>query len=110
MSEVDKLLMLIENDPVIKRYRSLEVKMNASKDIKKRMGQLKTLQKQLINARHIGKEHAILQFEKAYDEQLKQIEEYPLMAEYLSLQEEINEMLQTVLQIIEDGLNKEIEQ
>lgn len=109
MTETEKLLKLIEEDPVVIRYKALEEKMNVSKDVKRQINQLKAVQKQLINARHIGKAEAIKQLEKDYDERLKQIEEYPLMAEYLSLQEEINEMLQTVLQIIEDGLNKEIE-
>ena len=109
MSEIDKLLKLIEDDPVIKRYQSLEEKMNQSKDIKRQINQLKAVQKKLINARHINKTEAVKQFEQEYDERLKEIEEFPLMAEYLSLQEEINDMLQSVLQIIEDGLNKEIE-
>jgi len=109
MSEVDKLLKLIEDDPVIKRYQALEEKMNQSKDIKRQINQLKAVQKKLINARHINKVEAVKQFEKEYDDRLKEIEEFPLMAEYLSLQEEINDMLQSVLQIIEDGLNKEIE-
>lgn len=109
MTEIEKLLKLIEEDPVIIRYKELEEKMNQSKDVKRQINQLKAIQKQLINARHINKTEAIKQFEKAYDERLEVIESYPLMAEYLALQEEINDLLQTVLQIMEDGLNKEIE-
>ena len=108
MSEIDKLLQLIEDDPVVIRYRQIEEKMNLSKEVKREINQLKAIQKQLINARHIGKTEAIKKFEKDYDEKLLAIESYPLMSEYLSLQEEINDMLQTVLQIIEDGLNNEI--
>ncbi len=109
MTEIDKLLELIEHDPVVIRYREIEEKMNKSKDVKRQIAKLKAVQKQLINARHIGKTEAIKQFEKDYDERLSQIEDFPLMAEYLTLQTEINDMLQSVLQIIEDGLNKEIE-
>ena len=109
MTEKEKLLSMIENDPVIQRYKLLEKKMNQSKEIKRNINQLKAIQKQLINARHIGKAEAVKQFENAYDGLLKEIEDYPLMAEYLSLQDEINDMLQTVLEIIDDGLNKEIE-
>ncbi len=108
MTEADKLLKMIEDDPVVKRYRQIEEKMNASKDIKQQINRLKSVQKQLINARHIGKVEAIKQFEKDYDERLRQIEDFPLMAEYLQLQTEINDMLQSVIQIIEDGLHKEI--
>lgn len=109
MTASERLLKMIEEDSVVKRYRALEEKMNASKDIKRQINQLKAVQKQLINARHIGKTEAIKQFEKEYDERLEQIENFPLMAEYLALQEEINDMLQTILVIMEDGLNKEIE-
>jgi len=108
MTEKDKLLQMIENDPTVKRYREIESKMNASKAVKRQINQLKAIQKQMINARHIGKTEAVKQFEAAYDKQLEEIEAFPLMAEYLSLQEDINNMLQTILEIIEDGLNKEI--
>lgn len=108
MTETDKLLALIADEPVVKRYREIEAKMNQSKTVKRQINQLKAIQKQMINARHIGKVEAVKHFEEAYDTQLEQIETFPLMAEYLSLQEEINQMLQTILQILEDGLNKEI--
>ncbi len=108
MNEIDTLLKLIETDPVIMRYRQIEEKMNLSKDVKRQINQLKAVQKQLINARHIGKIEAVKKFEKAYDEKLHDIETFPLMSEYLALQEEINDMLQSVLKIIEDGLNAEI--
>ena len=107
MTEKEKLLNMIEESPVVQRYKTLEEKINQSKDIKRQINQLKAIQKQLINAKHIGKTEAIKQFQKDYDERLESVEAYPLMAEYLSLQEEINEMLQTVLAIIEDTINNE---
>ncbi|MBU1143796.1 MAG: YlbF family regulator [Firmicutes bacterium] len=35
------------------------------------------------------------------------IESYPLMSDYLALQSDINEVLQTVINIIEDGIEKD---
>jgi len=109
MSEKEKLIQLIENNEVIQRYKKIEGIVNKDKMLKRKINQLKTIQKQLINAKEISKTHAIEKFQSEYDKLLEEIEEYPLMAEYLDLQEEINQVIKDVIGIIETTINKTID-
>ena len=109
MSEKEKLIKLIENNEVIQRYKKIESIVNKDKILKRKINQLKTIQKQLINAKEISKTNAIEKFQSEYDKLLEEIEEYPLMAEYLDLQEEINQVIKDVIGIIETTINKTID-
>lgn len=108
MSEKQKLIELIEENETIIRYKKIEVLINKDKKLKSKINQLKSIQKQLINAKEIQKTQAIEKFQSAYDVLLEEIESYPLMSEYLELQDEINQMLKDVLKIIEDKINNDL--
>jgi len=108
MSEKEKLIQMIEQHEDIIRYKRIEKYINDNKDIKQKMNQLKSIQKQLVNAKHIGKEEAVKQFQSRYDELLEEIENYPLMSEYMALQSDINDMIQSIIDIIEQGIEKDM--
>ncbi len=99
---------MVKNDESIKRYQAIEKVINGNEILKTKINQLKTIQKQLVNAKEIEKQKSIDHFQKQYDELLEEIETYPLMSDYLALQSDINEMIQSVAEIIEDGINKEL--
>ncbi len=109
MSEKENLLKLIEENESVQRYKQIEKVINKDKTLKLKINQLKSVQKQLINAKEINKAQAIKKFQEEHDQLLEEIESFPLMAEYLELQDEINQMLKTVVEIIENRINKEIE-
>jgi cell fate (sporulation/competence/biofilm development) regulator YmcA (YheA/YmcA/DUF963 family) len=109
MSEKEKLIQMIETDEEIQRYKRIESLINDNKEISHKFNELKRVQKQLVNAKHIGKQEAILTFQAQYDAIYEAIEAYPLMSDYLALQSDINEMIQTIVSIIEEGLEKEFE-
>lgn len=109
MSEKDKLIQLIEENEEIKRYKKIEKLMNEHKEIKVKIQQLKAIQKQLVNAKEIGKTEAIKVFQEKFDLLYQEIEEFPLMSEYLALQSDINAMLQEVQDIIQDGIELDFE-
>jgi cell fate (sporulation/competence/biofilm development) regulator YmcA (YheA/YmcA/DUF963 family) len=109
MTEKEKLIqMLLENED-IQRYKRIEKHINTNKELKAKFNELKAIQKQLVNAKHIGKSEAIKSFQERYDECLEAIESYPLMSDYLALQSDINEVVQTIISIIEDGIEKDFE-
>lgn len=108
MTEKEKLIEMIKNNESIKRYQAIEKVLNDNEDLKSKINKLKTIQKQLINAKEINKPEAIKHFDKMYNELLEEIEAYPLMSDYLALQGDINDMIQHITQIIEDGVNKEL--
>jgi len=109
MTEKEKLIQMLSNDPEINRYKRIETMINEHKELKKKINLLKNLQKQLVNAKQIEKTEAIKQFQKQYDEQLDEIENYPLMSDYLALQSDINDMIQSIVDIIEEGIEKDME-
>ena len=108
MTEKQKFIEMVKNDERIKRYQAIEKVINKNETLKLNINKLKTIQKQLVNAKEIQKQKSIDHFQNQYDALLEEIELYPLMSDYLALQSEINEMIQAVAEIIEDGINKEL--
>lgn len=108
LTEKQKLIEMIKNNEQIQRYKAIEKVINDNQDLKNKINQLKTVQKQLVNAKEIQKEKAIIHFQEIYDSLLEEIESYPLMSDYLALQGDINEMIQAIAEILEDGINNEL--
>ncbi|MCD4826423.1 MAG: YlbF family regulator [Acholeplasmataceae bacterium] len=108
MTEKEKLIEMIKNNESIKRYQAIENVLNKNEDLKLKINQLKSIQKQLINAKEVQKQKTIEHFQMLYDQLLEEIQGYPLMSDYLALQGDINDMIQQITQIIEDGINKEL--
>ena len=108
MDEKQKLIQMLKENEQIQRYKAIEKVINENEDLKHKINQLKTVQKQLVNAKEIQKEKAIHHFKEVYDTLSDEIDSYPLMSDYLDLQGDINEMIQTINEILEDGINKEL--
>lgn len=108
MNEKGKLILMVKENEAVKRYKKLEKVINNNKELKNKINQLKTIQKQLINAKEIKRINAIEHFQIQYDQLLEEIETYPLMSDYLALQSDINDMVQNITKIIEDGINEEL--
>ncbi len=109
MTEKEKLIQMILENEDIKRYKRIEKIINDNKELKTKIGALKSVQKQLVNAKEIQKPEAILAFEARYQVLLDEIESYPLMSDYLALQGDINEMLQAIQDIIQNGIENDFE-
>ena len=109
MTEKEKLILMLKENEEIKRYQRLERLINSNKELKAKMGELKSLQKQLVNAKHIGKTQAIESFQARYDTLYQSLLDYPLMSDYMALQSDINELLQNIVGIIEEGIEKDFE-
>lgn len=109
MTEKEKLIQMIEEDEEIQRYKRIELAINQNRGLKAKFNELKSVQKQLVNAKHIGKKEAIDAFQTRYDALYEAIEAYPLMSDYLALQSDINDMIQSIVGILEEGLEKDFE-
>jgi len=108
LTEKDKIIEMVKNDSRVKRYQAIEKVLNENKILKQKINELKTIQKQLVNAKEIQKKKTIEHYQMLYDQLLDEIEGYPLMSDYLALQGDINDMIQAIAEIIEDGINKEL--
>jgi cell fate (sporulation/competence/biofilm development) regulator YmcA (YheA/YmcA/DUF963 family) len=109
MRTLDEMMTMIKNDPSIQRYKELESIILKDKRLKSEIQQLKVIQKQMVNAEHIGKMQAHQQYKSTYETRLDALYEHPLLSEYLALQSDINHLLQEIVGILEDGINKDIE-
>lgn len=109
MSEREKLIQMIKENEEIIRYKKIEKLINEHKEIKTKIQQLKAIQKQLVNAKEIGKVEAVHTFQQKFDALYQEIEEFPLMSEYMALQSDINDMLQAIQDIIQDGIEMDFE-
>lgn len=102
MNTIDKISLEIENNPKIKRYKELELIINNDSLIKKILDESKTIQKEIVHAEKLNKLEQLKVLNNHYDEKMAELYEIPLLMEYLDLQNEINEFLQTTT----DNLNK----
>lgn len=109
MTEQEKLIKMLLEDEDIKRYKRIEMYINNQEELKQKFQELKAVQKQLVNAKHLHKEKAIEAFQTQYNTLYNEIESYPLMADYMALQGDINELMQTIVSIIEDGLDEDFQ-
>ena len=109
MSEKDKLIQMVKENETIIRYKKIEKIINEHQEIKEKIQKLKAIQKQLVNAKEIGKTEAVNAFQEKFDVLYKEIEEFPLMSEYLALQSDINDMMQTIQDIIQEGIENDFE-
>jgi cell fate (sporulation/competence/biofilm development) regulator YmcA (YheA/YmcA/DUF963 family) len=104
MNERNKLIEMIQSDESVKRYLKIEKIVNENPIIKSKMENLKSIQKQMINARELGKHKAFQVFQEKYQILLEEIQNEPIMLEYFPLQSEINQLLDNIFHIIEEGL------
>jgi len=112
MNNIDKpkeeLINSISNLPFVKRLHELEKIIDNNPELKNKILEMKSIQKNLVNAKHYD-----LVNQAALDEKrLKAIKEdilnTPLLEEYLDLLDEAYEMLQNISRIIEGELNNSI--
>lgn len=107
MKSLDTLLETLKNHPDIKRYQEIENTLMQNEEIKDLLDELKHVQKQLVHAQNLDHSDNVSFFQKKLDDLKTHIHEYPLMSEYMQLQQSINEMLKTFTSIIEEGIENQ---
>lgn len=103
----EALIDLIKNDESIKQYKRIEKIINSDEKLLNDLNELKELQKELVNLKYLDKHEMALIKEKQYKEKFDEINNNPLLYNYLELQVELNNLLQDIKNIIEKGLKIE---
>lgn len=104
MKELDALVKLIEETPTVKRYQTIESIIANNDALQRDYQALLKVQKQLVQ-QQVKKDKKLSKTKEQYQVILKRLESHPLFNEYLSLQDEINQDLQLIKKMIEDGLD-----
>ncbi|MCL1950945.1 MAG: YlbF family regulator [Turicibacter sp.] len=95
----------LQSDPVFRRYRKAGEKVHQNQELLTLYGRYTTLQKEVVNLSH----YKLAEATRQKEEELKAIEEAlfdnPLFAEYMQLQVELEELLQTMAFLVESKVN-----
>lgn len=104
MKHKDELLEMIKEDPIVKEYKRLEEIINTDKTLLHALLELQNLQQQLINLKTFEKHQMASKIEMEYNEKRRQLEQNPVLDNYLTLQEEVNELIKHIEEIFDKGL------
>lgn len=105
MKSKDELIKALKENPYIKEFLEIEESLNENKKLKEEIEILHKLQQQIINLKNIDKVNAAKLVEEEYWKRRNRLETHPNIRNYLVLQEEINNLLQTIKDILEEALN-----
>ncbi len=107
MKAKEELFKLIKEDPLVVEYQKLENIDNSDNNLKKAVGELFDMQQQIVQLKYIDKLQMAEKLENDYRVKRALIETNPVIHNYLILQDEVNELLKSIKEIIEDGLQIE---
>ncbi|MDA9470567.1 RicAFT regulatory complex protein RicA family protein [Enterococcus sp. 5H] len=107
--ELMKLLALIGEDEMIRRYKELENKVQNNQKLTDLVEQIKAAQKDAVQFAHYDKPEAEKTAIKRADELTKEFDEHPLVVAYREQLMEVNDLLQHVTDMIQYRVNEELE-
>lgn len=88
---------------VVSEYKRYEQLINSNEELKLLENELKDLQKLIVNKK-AKQEDDVVEVIKVYQDKKEYYENHPLVVNYLYLQNEVNELLQTINQQINQAL------
>lgn len=104
MNELKKLEELLKEYPLIKQFKILEKAINENDYFKDSLNELFHLQQEMVQLKYLEKFKMYEIVEKQYYQKRKELENNPLVVNFLELQEEVNNLLKTLKSIIENEL------
>jgi len=106
LATVTALKEALRADPVFKRYREAGEKVHQNRRLLTLYGRYTSLQKEVVNLQHYKLTEATRQKEAQLQQLEDELFENPLFAEYMQLQVELEELIQTLSFIIESRVNE----
>lgn len=104
--KVDELVALIKNLPTYKRYIEVCKQMKANEEIRSIIFFIKMKQKEAVNLEYRKESTSLIDNE--ISSSLKTLMDYPIYQEYSYLQEDLNNMFQSIKSILENHINEKI--
>lgn len=93
----------------VKRFRQAEKQIQDSKRVKKYIALIKKKQKELVHAKHYQKTKHVHQLEKELAQLNKEFDELPIVQEYQQMQVGVNDLLQTIQDVIAATVSKKLQ-
>ena len=106
MSKIEELYQGLDSNEEIKRGRQLKAIIINHPEYLERFSRILALQKQIVNLEYTS---GMVQTEaKArYETEIEELLESPVISEYLSTIEEINDLVQTIASLFNEVINNE---
>ena len=105
---LESLIDEIINTEEVIEFKRLEKLVLENKEIASKLDRLHEVEKQAVNARELGLENTYLAYKKEYDEIISSFEGDVLISSYLNLKEEVLSIVKLVVNIIENEIDKVI--
>ncbi|WP_044640155.1 YlbF family regulator [Risungbinella massiliensis] len=99
----------LQNSAEIERFRLAEQQVDQSLSVQNLIQTIKKKQKELVHAKHYQKTEYRKCIEQELDQLNKKLDNLPIVREYQQSQVEVNEIIQTIQQILADAISEKIE-
>lgn len=105
---LDELIETLKNDNDIIQYQQLEKKIQSNQFINTTMTQIKSLQKEAVHLKAMGKTKALQQIDKQIKELEQQIHDLPITSQFQESMNEINLFVQQLMNFIQEDITLQI--
>lgn len=105
MTKVDELLSALENHELLRRGKQLRRLIEENSQYIEKFNAILDMQKEIVRLEYAT---GVLQIEekKQYELELQELLDTPLISEYLLIIEELNDLVQTLSNILSEALNR----
>lgn len=100
---------LLQDSVEIQRFRFAEEQINKSNTVQTYIETIKRKQKELVHAKHFEKIEYVRLLERELDQLQHDLESLPIVREYQQSQVQVNDLLQTIQQVIADSVSSKIQ-
>jgi cell fate (sporulation/competence/biofilm development) regulator YmcA (YheA/YmcA/DUF963 family) len=99
---------LILKSEEVQRFRAAEEQVKKSKTVQNYIDTIKRKQKELVHAKHYQKTKYARILEKELEQLNQELENLPIIREYQQTQVGVNDLLQTIQQVIGTTVSKKV--
>ncbi|WP_220184938.1 MULTISPECIES: RicAFT regulatory complex protein RicA family protein [Thermoactinomyces] len=107
--EARKFAELLSRSEEVIRFRLAEEQVEKSESVQNSIAAIKRKQKEWVHAKHYKKMEYAKLLEKELDQLNQYLDEMPIVCEFRQRQVEVNDLLQTIQQVLADTISKKIE-
>ncbi len=107
---MNEITSRLAETPLVQRIKQLEKILDANPDLNSLTLKLKSIQKQMVNAKEFQQKKQYEVYKEEYDKLYAEILDFPFVEEYLDLLEEANDILLNLTNLIETKINKTLEE
>lgn len=107
---MNEITSRLAETPLVQRIKQLEKILDANPDLNSLILKLKSIQKQMVNAKEFQQKKQYEVYKEEYDKLYEEILDFPFVEEYLDLLEEANDILLNLTNMIETKINKTLEE